>query len=330
MPQVTNPTAGDVHVNRPLTNFSQKWLANQAMFVADRSVPNLPVAMQSDLYYEFSRADFFRDEAEKRSDGAETAGGGFKLSTTPYFADVWGFHKDVTDRQRANADSPVRRDQSASQFVTQKLLIRKERIFADKFFKTGVWTAPGSDTAPTTKWDDSASDPVTDLRTALRAIHQNTGFQANRILFGKKAWDIFVDNDAVLDRVSGGATTDRPAVVMRRLIAQLLEIDQVEVFNGIYNSGVRSTDADENENMQFIGAEDGVLIYYAPMSLAEEEPTALAQFSWTGYTGATPNGMRIKRFRNEATASDRVEGEMAFDMKVVAADLGFFLPNVDT
>jgi hypothetical protein len=35
-------------------------------------------------------------------------------------------------------------------------------------------------------------------------------------------------------------------------------------------------------------------------------------------------GARIKRFRMEELAADRVEGEMAFDMKLVGADLGIF------
>ena len=50
MPIVTNPTAGDVHVDRPLTNFSQNFLQDTEMFVAMSSWPNLPVRMQSDLY----------------------------------------------------------------------------------------------------------------------------------------------------------------------------------------------------------------------------------------------------------------------------------------
>jgi hypothetical protein len=95
---VTNPTAGDVHVNTPLTNFSQKYLLSADMFIATRAFPNAPVTKQSDLYYEFNRGDFYRDEAQERADGTESAGGGFRLSTNPYFARVYAFHKDVTDR----------------------------------------------------------------------------------------------------------------------------------------------------------------------------------------------------------------------------------------
>jgi hypothetical protein len=136
----TNPAAGDVHVNRPLTNFSQKALQNSVSFVALRAFPNAPVANQSDLYYVFDRDDFFRDDAKERADGAESAGGGFDLSTAPYFAKVYAYHKDVTDRQRANQDSPVQLDQSAVQFVTHKMLIRRELLMQSTMFTSGVWT----------------------------------------------------------------------------------------------------------------------------------------------------------------------------------------------
>ena len=140
MPIVTNPTAGDIHVNRPLTNFSQKYLLDASMFVSLNAFPNLPVQFQSDLYYEFDRDDFMRDDAQERADGTESAGGGFTLSTSPYFAKVYAYHKDVTDRQRANADSQVALDESAAQFVMQKLMIRRERLFQETFMATSVWT----------------------------------------------------------------------------------------------------------------------------------------------------------------------------------------------
>jgi len=49
--------------------------------------------------------------------------------------------------------------------------------------------------------------------------------------------------------------------------------------------------------------------------------------SWKGYLGASNDGMRVKRFRMEELASDRVEIEMAYSHKLVASDLGVFFNN---
>jgi hypothetical protein len=39
-------------------------------------------------------------------------------------------------------------------------------------------------------------------------------------------------------------------------------------------------------------------------------------------------GTRMKQFRLEAIASDRIEGEMAFDMKIVSSILGVFFASI--
>lgn len=325
---VTNPVAGDVHVNTPLTNFSQKYLQNLAAFVALVAMPNAPVAKQSDLYYEFDRDDFYRDEAEERADGTETQGSGFNLSTQPYFAKVYGFHKDVSDRQRANADAPVQLDESATQFVMHKLMIKRERLFATRFFGTGIWGTDltGVAGAPIAgqfrQWDNASSDPITDIRTGARTIQQSTGYRPNRLLLGRQAWDALMDNDAILARITGGSTTQVPALVMRTLLAQLFEVEQIHVFDGVVNTALEGAAAARS----FIGG-DNALLYYAPTSVSLNEPTAGVQFSWTGYTGATPNGQRIKRYRMENLGADRIEGEMAFDYKVTGAQLGYFFSD---
>ena len=78
--------------------------------------------------------------------------------------------------------------------------------------------------------------------------------------------------------------------------------------------------------MKFIGG-NHALLYYAAPGVSGSMPTAGAQFSWVGYLGATSEGLRIKRFRDEKTESDIVEAQMAFDYKVVAKDLGYYFFN---
>ena len=56
-------------------------------------------------------------------------------------------------------------------------------------------------------------------------------------------------------------------------------------------------------------------------------PSAGYTFTWKGYLGGNAQGIKIKRFRMEHIASDRVEAEATYDMKVVAPDLGVFLAS---
>jgi hypothetical protein len=69
---------------------------------------------------------------------------------------------------------------------------------------------------------------------------------------------------------------------------------------------------------------NNLLLCYANPAPSILQPTAGYIFSWQGLFGAGAQGNRIMQFRMEQLKSDRIEGEMAFDMKVVGADLGCY------
>jgi hypothetical protein len=60
-----------------------------------------------------------------------------------------------------------------------------------------------------------------------------------------------------------------------------------------------------------------------------EVPSAGYTFSWSGlaadYSG---QGLAMNKFRMEHLGGDRVEGQLAFDQKVVGAQLGYFFASV--
>jgi hypothetical protein len=136
MPQ---PNINSVHVDAILTNISIAYLQNQDNFIADKVFPVIPVDKKSDKYFSYTKNDWFRDEAQRRAPGTESAGGGYNLSTGTYSADVYAFHKDVDDQTVANADAPLNPLREATEFVTRRMMLRKELQFVTDFFTTGVW-----------------------------------------------------------------------------------------------------------------------------------------------------------------------------------------------
>jgi len=319
---VTNPAAGDIHVKQPLTNFSQKWMQDTNDYVSLRAFPNNPVAKESDLYYEFSKADFFRDQARERADGTESAGGSFRTATNPYMCRTYAIHKDITDRQRTNADSQIQLERSASQFVAQQLMIRRERKFADTFMTGSAWTT--NNTSAT--WGADNSEPIDEIDAAKSSVKLLTGMMPNKAIIARDLFNRLKNHPDVLSRIDGGATTSVPALVMRQKLAELLELDQLLVMDAVYNSKAEVAGDMNDATMAYMAAGD-MLLYYAPNAPSLDTPTAGQQFSWTGLLGNTPEGMRTKRFRMEHLESDRIEGQMAFDYKVTAADLGYYFTD---
>lgn len=324
------PTPGDVHVNAPLTNISVAFIQSASDFVAAKVFPNIPVQKQSDRYYIYNRGDFNRDEMELRAPGTESAGSGYSLDNTPtYFAEQYSLHKDIPDQVRANADAALNPDREATIFVTTKGLIKREKIFVNKYFKTGVWgtditgvnSAPGANQV--LRWNDAASDPILNVRNAKRAIRQSTGFEPNKLVLGRAVYDALVDHPEIIDRVKYGQTAGAPAKGTLAALATLFEIEEILVMNAIENTAKEGQAATHD----FIGGKHAMLVHSA-MAPGLMTPTGGYTFSWTGLMGNGIEGNRIRQFRLEREGVDRVELDFCFDMKLVAPELGYFFNTI--
>lgn len=319
------PTPGDMHVNAPLTNISVAYLQEQTKFIAAQVFPVVPVQKQSDRYFKYDKGDLLRTEAMPRAPGTESAGVDYDIDSTPTYAcDKLALHINVDDDQIANADSPLRPEQDAARILTQKILIKRDLEFAGSYFVTGVWdtdwdgvaAAPGANQF--LQWDVADSHPIVDVDNAKEAMAALCGEDPNVLVMGKAVFNVVKNHADVLDRIK---YTQRD-VVTPELLAALFGVDKVLVPGGIYNSSVKGqTDA----IARIFGKH--VLLAYSQPNPALMAPSAGYVFSWAGLYGAGNEGLRTKRFRMEHLNATRIENEMAYDMKVVAADCGAFLED---
>ncbi|MFH0902137.1 MAG: major capsid protein [Pseudomonadota bacterium] len=318
MPQ---PTSSMVHVNRPLTNISVAYMQAAVNFIADRVFPIVPVAKQSDRYFKYARDDWYRDEAKVRAPASESAGSGFEIDNTPtYFCPVTAFHKDVDDQLRANADPPIDPDRDATQFVSQKLLLKREVDWAGAFFAASVWA--GSTTAADlvggvdfVQWGDNDSTPIEDISAQIIHVASKTGFKPNKFVCSPKVMNALKQHPSILDRVK----YTQKGVVTADLIAGLLGVEEVLEAWGVKNSAAENG----TESTDFIVGANAMLCYAAP-SPSILAPSAGYTFTWTGLLGSGAYGNLIKKFRREELEADRIEGEMAYDHVVVASELGVY------
>lgn len=324
------PLEGDVHVNVPLTDVSQKYTQDAEMFIANRAMGRKTVQKKSDLYYTFDRDSFFRSQAAERADGAEAVEVGFGIGNDTYSAKVYAVRTMVTDQQRQNADMAVEYDTSATELVTHQLLILSEKLFASAFFGPGIWSNqvnlatfdPGTG-AGDGQWNKSTSAPITLIENAIISIMQQTGRKPNRMILGAEVWAALKHNEDFLDRIRGGSTTSNVANVRLEQVAQHFELEQIFIMNSIETT---STEGASTTARSFIGGKHA-LLYHALPTPRMRTPTAGTRFAWDGWFGAGPNGIRIKRYRQESREGNWVEGQMAMVDKVMGADLGYFWQN---
>jgi hypothetical protein len=327
-----NPTVYDVHVNTPLSNLSIAYIQDASVFVASKVFPNIPSDKRSDLYYTYSQADFFRAEMQERAPGVESAGGGYRLSTSSYFCRLFALHDDVSDQVRMNSDTVLKPDSDAVSYLTQQALLKREIDWAAAYFKAGVWATTcvgqtGASSMPSASqfWNLSTSTPIEDIRFAQKTVHSTTGYKPKTGVAGASCWSALQDNQDLLDRIkfSGGISNLTPAQVTTQMVAQVLGLDDLYIMEAVQNTA--------KEGQAFSGAfigDKAFLLVYAAKSAGLKTVSAGYTFSWTGQFGSGPEGARIKKFRMEPLSSDRIEIEMAYALQMVSNALGFFFSAI--
>jgi len=305
-----------------LTNILVAYVQKATNFIADRVFPRVPVPKQSDVYFTYDREDWFRDEAAERGPTAESAGSGYNVDNTEsYRCKVVAFHKDIPDQVRANEDSPINGDRDGTLFTSQKLMLKKERDWATAYFGASLWTTEydGVNAAPGAgeflQWDDASSTPRQDISAAKLAMAELTGFVPNKLVIGPEVWEQLKQHPTITDIYKH----TQKGLITPQLLAEVFEVDEVLIPWAVFNSAAQGGTA----SYSFIYGKAALLLYAAPAP-SILAPSAGYTFSWTGYLGAQEPGSRIKKFRLERNSCDRIEGEMAYDQKLVAADLGAY------
>lgn len=322
----------DVHVAAALTNIAVAYVQDQDAYIADKVFPMVPVQHKTDVYFVWSKADFFRDEAQQRADATESAGSGVNLSTQTYSANVWALHQDIGPQIRANADPSVDLDVSSTKQLMQKLLIRRDRIFMTKYMTTGKWgtdvvgTAAGvPGTSTPAFWDDDANgDPFTDIAVGQTTILQNTGFLPNTLVLSWPVYQALRKNPLVVDRIKYTQKTFA-GTITAELLAAAFDVDRVVISRAVYNSAGENVAA----SMAFAMGKHALLCYAAP-SPGLMVPTAGYTFAWQGFTGLNALGVRVAQIPMNwlGLGTIRNEADMAFDMQVVGSDLGYFFSGI--
>lgn len=321
------PTMQNAHIDRALTNTSVAYMQDASAFIADKVFPIVLVKRQSDIFYIYNKADFMRDEAAVRGAASESAGGDYGVEASdPYYCRKHAFHKDVTPEERANYDEPLDADTDAADFVTQKMLIRREMEWASKFFKAGIWGKEftGADAAgdgTVVFWNLPTSDPIGDISTASVTMASETSYKPNTLVLSPFVFNALKNHEDILDKIK---YTEK-GIVTADLLASLFEVEHVHIAWAVVNTAKKGA----KEQIGFIMGKHALLCYSAPRP-ALKKPSAGYIFAWTGLEGSGAYGNRIVRLPMDmlGLGTERIEGEIAFDAKQICKDLGVFFKDI--
>lgn len=317
-----------------LSNMALAYFQSDANSFAKTIFPICPVTLSSDNYYIFDKEDLLRDNWHRKPAYGKVDPAVLSEHTETYACHVdqmiMGIDQirqtDLTRRMGPRTADPK---QQRTKTMAGQANIHQDRLFAEKYFKSGAWKneLSGVDsTNPSSnqfiKFSNGNSDPVAFVDTKKTEIHGETGRTPNRLALGVNVFNALKKHPAILERVKYGGSTANPASVTLNVLAQLFEVDRVTVPLSIMNKAGLGKDAD----MGYIGDPNAFLLAYATDTPSIEEPSAGYIFTWDMLGNG--NIFPVLNYLGEnGTHSEFIEGLMAMDMKKTADDLAIFFKD---
>ncbi|MEG1562144.1 MAG: hypothetical protein RR365_00625 [Bacteroides sp.] len=319
--------------NNYLSNMSMAYFQEEGDFVAPSIFPVCPVQLSSSYYYIFSKADLARDNVRHKPAFGKVSPAIMGQTDETYKCGVdqviIGIDQiDALNYGRSRAPGVADPRRAKVRFATEQLRLHLDIIFAEKFFKPGVWTneKSGVPSAPSAnqfmKFSATGSDPIETFDAYITSIKQKGRRKPNRLALGIEAYNALKNHPDIVDRVKYTGTTANPAKVTPQVLAQLLGIEQVKVLESTYNSATFG----EDESMNFVCSPKDALLCYAANNPTIDEPSAGYIFTWD-MLGNGQN-MAMDQFEGEkGTHSEFIEGIMSTDMKKTSDDLAIYLKD---
>lgn len=320
------PTAGAVHIDKPLTQISVAYMQDEQDFIADKVFPKIPVDHQTDKYWIFSKEYFFRSQAKLRAPGTPAAQGGIGLTTGTYSCDVYAFAEVIPDQVRSNADESLDLDMAMTLNISRQLLLIKEQKFSEVAFTKANWATSvvGNATAATGKfvfWSDyTNSDPAADIRQLRMTVKKKTGIAPNTLVLPEATFETVRLHPKIRDIYK--YTTNQ--VVTEDMLAKVFGVDNLYISKAVVTSSEEGLD--DPTKYDWIN-KNSALLCFTTKSPAKMTPTAAYQFCWKHVGGGTGDTV-IKTFRDDYRESDRIEGQNSFKFEVICSDLGVVLENL--
>ena len=316
-----------------LSNMALAYYQNASNYFAKAIFPICPVDLSSDNYYKFSKEDLLRDDWQRKPAYGKVQPAVLSESTDTYNCKVDQMIMGIdqirqTDLQRRQGPSIRDPRQQRAKSIAEKANIHQDVMFANGFFKAGVWNDEWEGVASSAtgkqfiKFSDDNSEPIKFVDERKTDMQESTGRTPNRLALGANVFNALKEHPAILERVKYGGSTANPASVTEKVLAELFGVEKLVVLKSIQNKAAYG----EAGNMGFIGDPDAFLLAYATNAPAVDEPSAGYIITWD----MLGNGQTLPILIYDGepgTHSENVEGLMASDMKKTADDLAMFFKS---
>lgn len=306
------PLSSQIHRDKPLENISVAYKNSE--LIADRLSPRVNVKHETDLYYVYDRNSLTLPET-LRANGAPAKEATWDVSTGSYALTKHALKHLVTDDDRKNSDNAIKLDVDATEFLTEKILMRKEVDLATLITTPANWANTTSLTS-TFAWsaNTTLSNPITFVDSACSVIGLNSGKTPNVVAINLPTFNAAKEHTSIVDRLKYTSADS----VSESLLARLFNVNEVLVGRGIRNT------AEEGlaDSLSWIWT-DVAFVAYVERNPGLKKVSALYTIS----QAESGNPYYVKRWREEELEGDYIEVDTKYQHKVISSACAYLIVN---
>lgn len=224
-----------------LTNISLAYRNEE--YIAEKILPVVPVIKDTAQIATYGM-DNLRIEESLRAQGS----GANEVNHSVTLGDHYvlkdhALKEFVSKEEEDNADKPITPRIDATENLTDRMQVIKEKELADAMANTGVVTL-NTTLSGTSQWSDfTNSDPFADIKTGMEAVRTGSGMMPNTFVMSYAVMMTLMIHPDVIARLVN-VTVVTSAMVIQALQLAFPNIKNVWVGSAQYNSGVEGgTDA---------------------------------------------------------------------------------------
>lgn len=301
------------HIDVPLSQYAQAF--RNLIFVGERFFPRVPVNKQSDKYWKWGRENIQLPPSTLRAPGAAAQRILQSISTENYNAEDQSLERFITDEERGNFD-PGNVEQWATKHLTERLLLAKEKLFADSVSDTAK--IPQNVTlSGASQWSDisGTSNPIDDVQAGIEVVVKNSGVRPNRLVIGFEVFSKLRIHPKIVERIQNV----KLGIVTVEDLAALFAIPEVIV---------------SQAHFQPLGGGASGFVFgkHAFLAFAQDAPSPEdvsfgKSFVWNAPGTSQGFQVEIGRAAPVSRKSDEIAVHFYYDQKIVATETAYLIKN---
>ncbi len=209
---------------------------NRQGFIGHRVLPVIQRDKRSGKFPRIELDQKLQNLSTQRNPGGTYPRSKREFADDNYETTEHGLEATLDDRLLAMYDDIIDAEQFEGEVIENSLLTDYERAVAAAMFSATTFSGRTGDV--TNEWSDAAAaTPVTDINVAINTIRAACGVKPNALVVEDEVFRNLIRCDQVINALKNQGFQDaRPGAITREALAVSLNIDEVIVAEGMYNT----------------------------------------------------------------------------------------------